>query len=145
MCSDCILSRASLSRTRTEFSPRNTHFKAFLAVSRDRQSFLELETEALGQCAAGTNPVCPLTRPLARKQGRTNCIMALYSIDTEQVSRAFDPAVTAGRDRRQSTKRQGYGPTPCNSQGTCALVVLGKTVTQLIDEDDNRTNQEKTA
>ena len=50
----------------------------FLAVSRDRQTFLELETRDVERCKGVGDLICPVRKAISRKYQRRSCAAALF-------------------------------------------------------------------
>lgn len=69
---------------------RHTHLKEFLAISQDRQAFVELSERSVNSCAFGDGGVCPLSHPVIRKASRRACVIALFLRDADRMQRECD-------------------------------------------------------
>lgn len=70
-----------VSNTAGTLGVSHTPLPSFLAVAHDQQTFLELSEGEIGQCRDWPNPVCPISRAIARKSARKACAMALFLDD----------------------------------------------------------------
>ena len=57
----------------------------YLAVSMDRQTFIELTAEELQSYATSASSICPISRSISRKKSRRTCAAALFLQDPERI------------------------------------------------------------
>ncbi len=57
----------------------------YLAVSIDRQTFMELTTEELRVCATSVSSIFPISRAISRKKSRRTCAVALLLQNPERI------------------------------------------------------------
>ena len=69
----------------------------YLAISSDRQSFLELSSEEARPCLVANGMVCPISRAINRKRSKQACAVAIFMEDDARIQRECSTKVTPWR------------------------------------------------
>ena len=64
----------------------------YLAVSTDRQSFIELSKDDVNPCLTPSSAICPILRAINRKRSRKACSVAVFMKDNDRVQEGFSSA-----------------------------------------------------